>query len=393
MNKIEFAAEKDFAELTDTANRIFTGKEEDGRYIYNEQFFQTIMSKLYKDPGTAENHLVIRDGNKITGMVGLIPNTIHTCGQTLKTIGIGTVGTVAACRGHGYMSEMMCAALAYMRRTQTDISFLGGKRQRYEHFGYTAAGICASFELTKQNLDSLCGKAATASYGFYEMTGCGTAAELALISRLHSRKAWYFERELQKLANILHTWENQVFLITQNGTLAGYLVGRDEGICEIEYEPDCNLCEILSAYMQYRAAEHLTIYGMGLFTPEKTALLSRCAEDQSLRSPSRVLILNYTNVLSALLQLKSRYVRLCDGHLSVRVLSGDVAEQFEIIVENGNPTVMPHVGAPVLELSTLEATQLFCGFGSMCTAPGYTLPACAAGWFPLPLHIESPDMV
>ena len=393
MHTLEFAAEKDFTELTDTANRIFTGKQENGTFTYNQHFFQEIMPKLYRDPASAKEHLVIRDDGRITGLVGVVRNRLYACGQALHAAGIGTVGTDANFRGRGYMSEMMRAAVAYMKKENVDVAFLGGSRQRYEHFGFTAAGLCAVFELTKQNLKDSQGRQRAAQYGFYQMEGCGSGAERMLIGRLHKQKALYSERMTRKLADILHTWGNQVFLITRDAAPVGYLVGRDDGICELETEAGCSLCEILYDYMHAFDKNHLTVHGIGLYDTEKITALSRRAEDMALRNPCRALILNFTNVLSALLNVKSRDTKLCDGIMSVRVLSDGAAEQFRITVEDGKPAVHPCGGTPDLEINALDAAQLFCGLGSSFANLGYRLPACANDWFPLPLHIESVDMV
>lgn len=389
MRVTELASEKDFTELTDTANRIFTGKWDNAHFTYNEHFFQKVMPKLYQDPSTAKEHLIIRDGGRITGLVGVIPNKIYVGGQTLHAAGIGTVGTTEECRGRGYMSEMMEAALAKMKRENVDVAFLGGNRQRYERFGFTAAGLCAVFELTRKNLTGT----RTGVYAFYEMAGCGSEEELALISRLHTRKALYFERSRQKLADILRTWENHVFLITKEGGLCGYLVGKDNGICEIAYENGCALCDILKDYMDHFGKEHLTVYGLGLYEQEKTAELSRCAEDMVLRAPCRTLILNFRNVLSALFELKSRYAKLCDGKLVVRVSAEETSEQIAIEVRDGKASVSLCSGAPDLEIPAPEAARLFCGLGKPFACSGYELPPFAGSWFPLPLNIESADMV
>lgn len=395
MHEIGFAAENDFTELTDTANRIFTGKMKTGSYTYKTSFFQKSMPKLYRDSATAADHIIIRDDGKITGLAGVIPNTLHAFGKTLKFAGIGTVGTDAEYRGRGYMSEMMQYANSYLQKSKMDFAVLCGNRQRYEHFGYAPSGLRAVFELTPDNVKSALRElpAGRGGFGFsfYELEGRGQPDEIELIDRLHRQKNVWCERSTNKLADILRTWETQVWIILKNGALAGYLLGRDNGIFEIECEKDCLLIEILYDYMHQFHKRRLTLSGFGLYDPQKMHVLSSFAEDMLLCQSCRVQILNFQNVLSLFLDVKSSYSRLSDGTLRIRI--SDLAQQFQIEVRQSIPSVVPCCGTPDLELPALKATQLFFGIVKSLGNLGYELPACANSWFPLPLHIESADLV
>lgn len=384
MPKVEVASEKDFTELTDTANRIFTGKTENGTFIYDKHFFQTVMSKLYRHEETAKEHLIIREDGKITGLVGVIRNQIYACGKTLNTAGIGTVGTDAQYRGRGYMSAMMNAAYSHMKETGTDVAFLGGNRQRYEHFGFTAAGQCASFEVTKDNICSIV-KNSGYGYTFSDMTG--NSAEIDGIYSIYEHKTVRFGRDKQKFADILHTWGSEVKIIYRDGKIVGYAVCKENGIFELEHKANCHLSEILHDFMKFYEKGHLSFCGVSLYDTEKFNLLIRCAESFSLQCPCRTLILNYENTIAVYLELKSSYSRLCDGKMNVRVSHETFTEQFEIAVNAGKVSVIPADGTPDITLPALEAAQVF--FGNL----QHDLPAYANSWFPLPLNIESADMV
>lgn len=394
MHEIGFATKKDFSELTDAANRIFTKKTENGSDTYNPSFFQNAMPKLYRDSATAADHIILRGDGKITGVACVIPNTLHAFGKTLSFAGIGTVGTDADYRGRGYMSEMMRYANSYLQKSKIDFAVLCGNRQRYEHFGYAPSGLRAVFELTLDNVKSALRELpASGSFGFsfYELEGRGRSNEIEGILRLHQQKNVWCERDANKLADILRTWETQAWIILKNGALAGYLLGRDDGIFEIEYEKDCLLTEILFDYMRQFNKSHLTMSGFGLYDPVKMRLLSSFAEDMVLCQSCRVQMLNFRNVLSLFLDVKSSYSRLSDGKLHVRI--SDQPQQFQIEVRQGIPSVTPCGGTPDLELPALKATELFFGIVKSLGNLGYELPACANNWFPLPLHIESADLV
>ena len=102
-------------------------------------------------------------------------------------------------------------------------------------------------------------------------------------------------------------------------------------------------------------------------------------------------VLCYKRVLRACLLLKARDFPLADGSLTFAIDGYDARECLRITVEGGRPRVEAvgeEAGESALPLSHAQAMELFFAPWSRLRQ---TLPAFAAGWFPLSLYVPAVD--
>lgn len=79
------------------------------------------------------------------------PSEVTVAGRRLRVAGIGSVATHLNERGSGLMRQLMEQALREMEEEGTDLSALGGLRQRYQYYGYDRCGLTYSYTLTARN--------------------------------------------------------------------------------------------------------------------------------------------------------------------------------------------------------------------------------------------------
>lgn len=386
MVEITKAKTEDYEELVNTANYVFMTDE-------GPTDFPGLLPKLYaKSNDTMKYHHIIREDGKIKAIVGSFPAEMEICGERLKGYGIGTVSVHTDSRSKGYMKKLMKAALEEMERENTDFSFLGGQRQRYEHFGFTPCGAVASFAFTTENARRL-----PHQDGVYSFRAV-SAEDTNIISQmfsLYQKRPAKVVRAKDDFYQILLTWHEVPEVILKGDTFMGYLVRNDKGdqIAEIELCDCSELVTVLKDYLKAHNQWSVTLDGVHLFETEKIKILSSCAEDVRLTNQEDYNILNYVKVLSAFLKLKSTYQPLCDGKLTVKIKD---RQTVSITVKDQKVEVLQAESSDTqedIEISHLEAMQIFFGAASVVGDFGVGLPPFARQWFPLPLFYNRPDQV
>ena len=114
--------------------------------------FQQLLPAVYRptEEWTRCNY-VVREEGQIKGLVILFPFTWRVGEASFRVGGIGGVSTHPKSRGAGHMKTLMNHCIRVMREEGHHLSYLGGQRQRYQHFGYEYCGGASSFSLYKTN--------------------------------------------------------------------------------------------------------------------------------------------------------------------------------------------------------------------------------------------------
>ncbi len=407
--RVERATAADYDELVDISNRIFSQTtDENGRVEYNHRYFQDLVPKLYRDASCSmPDHYLIRDKEgHIIAVAGAFENRVHVGKHVLRTRGIGTVGVDAAHRGEGLMKRLMWEILKDCANDGIDFSFLGGLRQRYEHFGYTTAGNCAIFTMTRNNMNYIYGKDASFGYTFTPLTA-EMADVLDQIDQLHRTDLVYAERNRTRLSDILHNWNRLPLGIWHNHEFCGWCITQEdhavihEMTLKHDLAPACSntgegaiygevLCDFIHAF----DVPVVSWNYIGLYEREKIHYLAQHAESMVLTHHEQYRMFRYAHMLQAYLSLKAQGDGLCDGTLRVEIDDDLCAQKVEICVQNGTVTVNDHFDVPpTLRVNSLQAAQLFFGVGAAMTDLSGALPPFAQQWFPLPLCHKDADGV
>ena len=133
--QIEPAKGADRAELLDFLYAVFTrGNPKHAR-------FETFCDDLFEPTDAVMGrHLVVREGGRIVSCVGAYPMDLRIAGCRVRFAGIGQVSTAQEALGKGYMSALLKAQLERLRGEGVQLVWLGGRHDRYAHFGFESAG-------------------------------------------------------------------------------------------------------------------------------------------------------------------------------------------------------------------------------------------------------------
>ncbi len=102
--------------------------------------FEALYPDLFQDEATIGCHAVVRDAGRIVACVGAYPIPLRVAGLDIPTAGFGQVATSPDHLGRGYMTALMKAQLARLRDAGAVVAWLGGRHDRYAHFGFESAG-------------------------------------------------------------------------------------------------------------------------------------------------------------------------------------------------------------------------------------------------------------
>jgi predicted N-acetyltransferase YhbS len=385
----------DYEDLIDFCNYVFS-------HAHEPTDFPALLPKLYRrEYFTQGRHYTARENGRIRAVVGAYPLCLNVLGTPLPGRGIGMVSVHPYTRSRGYMRTLMEMALADMRRDGIVFSCLGGLRQRYEYFGFTPSGQRLVFECRRTNIRHAPGKDSPPAFSLRPLKeGDG---ELDDIYRFHQSKAARFERDREKLFDILSSWKNRVFALSDKNGFAGYLVYNSAGntIAEINLAEPARVLPAIGCFLNYLGKindwDQVSV-AVQPWETEKLEALSAFAENCRISTAYSFAVFDWQSLIFALLRLKAGSGQtLPDGEAFFRIVPANSAAGtpdscFRIAVQQGRPRVSPETGEEALVLDPLRAARLFFS-PSPWASPTLLNDPFLRGILPLPLFFESPDGV
>ena len=354
--------------------------------------FPKMYPNLYHPTDESMHNLItLREDGVLKGCILSYPWTLSIGGTELSIHGIGNVAAHPRTRGRGFMSTMMNYNVAELKKQGVAMSCLGGRRSRYNHFGYEGTGIRYFVGLGPTEVQT-----AFPGCAFDDITFRPFSADDAETAKLC--KALYETKPVHFVYNTMddfvlrfYDWSGkQPYAVYKNGEFIGYIamerinpannrtelreiVLKDEADCErVIYA----FIRRYDAYMRLRLAPWQLQYFTGLL---------RISGTPEICGSGMWNILDWPKVLQAFLAFKSTFTTLEEGTLVV-----DIGEEgrYALTFQNGVASV-ERTGAPAdLNLAPLDARYaLF----SPCpdTVLGSMLPIrvmrLVRSWFPLPL--------
>lgn len=107
-------------------------------------------------------HAVVRVEGRIVSCVGVYPMTVQVGQCRVKSVGVGQVATDKDFLGRGFMTALMRHQLARAKDDGAVVAWLGGRRDRYSHFGFDNAGLSFDHCIDAHSLGAVCGRYAVA---------------------------------------------------------------------------------------------------------------------------------------------------------------------------------------------------------------------------------------
>ena len=384
MTVVERAQPKDFEEILEVSNRIFAGDD--------NNYFQTYHPALYKDGvNTATDHIVIKEDGKIMGIVGWFPSFMNVLGERLEVCGVGTVCVDKSCRGKGYMKQMMEELLREMKERNVPLAVLGGRRQRYEYYGFTPSAICSNFFFNYDNAKHIFGKETEAIYTFITPNGSETELFEKCLALYQRRKA-YTERTAEGFYDCLCNCRCKPMFIYKKGEFAGYacVSGNNATINEYELEDNLDSCRMLKDYIQAFDLRGVSVSQIFHFERDKLSVLAKICEGTSTTGADSYLIQDFAKVITAFAKLKATYTNIPDGEVVVDI---EGVQKIKITAKSGNVSAVETDEKSDLSIKPLEAISAFFGLGAFNLEFSSKLPGFANALFPLPLYFSVPDMI
>ncbi len=374
MNNTEYlvAAPADHDDCLDFGNFVFS-------QAHAPHDFKALLPKVYGDSVccTVEaRHFIARRDGRIRAMVACLPTVMHYLDRQLSIGFVGTVSVHPYSRGEGHMKRLMADMLADAKAQGYDMLALGGQRQRYGYFGFTAGGIGLSFTVTSTNLRHCAADLDVSDVAFSDLTE-ERPSEVDFAHALSQSRSVVGERSRERFLDVVHSWKSRCRLVRIGSEMVGYVMGE---IREIVLTDEELLPKVLKALFAEAGLNGVEIVAAPCEV-QRIRVLSGICECCRIGTVEMVNILNWSKVLETLLALKASYQPLLDG---CAVLSID-GEVFTIRVENNVPSVTCG-GEPELSLSKLEAENMFFGVESMVVAN-----PLLKNWLPLPFYMPSAD--
>lgn len=339
--------------------------------------FKELLPKAYGDDACflPEHYIAIENGY-IEGVVGLLEGELTVMGEKIKTGVIGSVSAHKYAKGKGHMKACMAMALEDAKKKGIELMWLGGKRQRYEYFGFAQGGIGLHFDLDADNFRHGMPDVDETPFTFAEISPFTAQAHA-----LHEKQPVFAGRAEKDFELICRSWDNKAMAVLKNGEFAGYLVGN---ISELVLADEDDCAGVIKAWHIAHDKKRVGI-SAPVWNKKRARLLSKVAGSCESGTIEMFRLNDFEKNIRLWLGLKASYARLMDG----RFVLETEGEKIAIEVKDNAVSVQKTDEAPDASLSRLEAQDLL--LANMRWIDTDSMPACVENWFPLPISAYSAD--
>jgi predicted acetyltransferase len=373
----------DFDEAMDFLNLVF------GEHFPHD--FANMLPGIYQP---TDEHMrcnyAVREGGRLGAIVGVFPIRWRVGDVTLKVAGVGGVSVHPESRGRGYMKLLMQHAVAEMRREGYDMSYLGGRRQRYAYFGYEVAGTTYRVNF---NADNVRHTTDSDTPGLTFEPARDDHATNAALKTLHDAQIAYCERPVEAFHRYLRSWHCRPMVAKEaDGRIVGYLSAQlnEPVLNEFVAQDAPTAARMVRAWVAEKSDKATVVLRM----PAEPVLreLHSFAESLHLFHAGNYQVFDWVKVLDALLKAQHAANRLPEG----RVLLGieDAGQTMRLVVDGDNARCEATDEKPCLKLDGRLAVRVLFSLGGPASV--IELPPWAAilsAWCPLPMGFSLQDHV
>ncbi|GAB4188609.1 MAG: hypothetical protein Kow00105_03180 [Phycisphaeraceae bacterium] len=385
--------------MSTTIIRLEAGDFDEAMTFLNQVFgehrphdFANMLPSIYQPTDESMRcNYAVRDGGRLGAIVGVFPIRWQVGRQVLRIAGVGGVSVHPDSRGKGYMKLLMNHAIGEMRREGYDLSYLGGRRQRYAYFGYEVAGTVSRLHFNHDNIRHGLKNATVPDISLQPLTS--PESHNSVLKALHDMQPARCERPPQTFHHYLASWHCHPMVAMDNrGQVVGYVACQpnDATVNEFMVQDADSACAVLKAWMQEQTSSVSVL--MPPYGSEMLRRLNSLAETLVLEPCGNWQVFNWAKVVDALLGLRHAFTPLYLGRVVLRIT--DVGQSIKMVVDASGSHCRPTDDPPDLELDALTATKVLFGPGSPETVT--QIPAGASlltAWCPLPLYISTQDKV
>ena len=360
--------------------------------------FPAMYPNLYQRTDESMHDMInMWEDGKVIGSVLAHERVLSVCGREMKVVGIGNVAAHPRMRGKGIMSRLMSYTVEELKKDGVAISILGGKRSRYNRFGYELGGAAYGLRIGDEEIAPVYDKAITEKYDFRAFTA-DDKETAAACKAIYEAQDVHYNYDDDGFVLRFYDWHNRMpyAVYDADDKLIGYLAMGElpsdpRSVCEYAFVDGVDIAEVLAAYVLKTHEDlHLTVRDWEMVPFAK---LIRVGGRHSFGPTEMWSILDWEVVLDAFLTLKASYAHLENGTLVI-----EIAERgkWEVTVDGTAVTVTATDKAADLSFSALDAVYALTGPQPMALI-GYDHPEAvlrmARSWFPLPLVSLEADRV
>ncbi len=359
-----------------------------GNYVFSQSArphdFRKLLPKVYKKGReNASCHYVAHDAeNDIKAMVCCPVVDVNILEEHIKLGLVGTVSVHPYARSEGHMKHVMKLVHDDMKAKNVDVIGLGGQRQRYNYFLYEHAGANAGFAIDTTNVRHALKDVDESVITLKKLSELDKE-EIALCYDLYEKGYVHGARNKDMYFDIMSSWTSDLLAVYKKGVFAGALVQRGNEITELLLKNEHDLYAVIKKWFSFNKHIEHTYTVAWAYEKERLKLLENLAESMEIRANQMLYILNFKNVLSAVMRLNEKCKHMQDGSVVVKIEQ----ENIEISVKDNVSTVCYTDKAPQLTLDTLSAERMFFLPTKFLTADDEHFK----NWLPLPWALPVPD--
>ncbi|MGI6379729.1 MAG: GNAT family N-acetyltransferase [Anaerolineae bacterium] len=346
-------------------------------------FFQREMPHWYADPEICcANSYVIETGAGIVAHAGLHPIEMTATGLSCKVGGVGCVVTAPEERGKGHMSRLLQHVITTMRQGGYALSWLAGDRQRYNSYGWEAAGLVYDLLITVRSLEW----AAVAPLPMEERS---PERALATIEALYRKSCCWAARP--RLAEQIARQNLRIWTTEDGYAITRGAPGKRQQIVELvsasRREP-----RMIRTILEATGASEAT-WELPACDGERLPRLMPYAAQWHAGPNGMFRIVDLALLLEAAVPHLRRWANALDGYsLCLAIQEHDRTMSATIAFGGGEVQITRgRCADEVIELDILEATRLL--LGGPPTGREAKLSPCLLAALPLPTHILPLDAV
>ena len=373
------ARPQDMGELTDFINMVFSML----RIPHN---FAVVLPKVYAcDPPRSEIHEIALEGGRICGVVGVLPYEMRLAGESLCAGYVGSVSVHPRVRGQGVMRELMHRQIEKAKAAGLDMLALGGQRQRYEYYGFSACGSRTGYMISRSNVRHKLAGVDTQGVSFRPLEEDGEDAKHALA--IQEKQTVRCVRTEKTIVKSLKSFWNEAWAVCFGGSMAGYIMAGDDGKCihELALDDEAKLPAVIKAWIEQKNVPALSVV-TAPYDVARNQFFFGISEGSLVSSDEMFLCLKPDRVIEALMRCKRAAVPLEEG--DVKLGFGDYGT-IRIRVSGGDITVCRSDEEPDIALGNRQAHEFV--FGHNRAAWLHEDIRMPRGWFPLQLNMMEAD--
>lgn len=351
---------EDYDELLAVMNRAFEKQE--------GETFDVILPVMWeRDDEHMSKHIAIRLDGKIAAVVGIYPLPAVICGRPVMFGTIGNVATLPEYSGRGLMKRLVTEALQIAGEMGFDVVRLGGKRQRYNRYGFENGGVDYQFELTVKNLldyngvdyhgSALSGGESYSPYITFRQIGAEDTELIQFAMELQKKAVLYADRgNTKQFYKTLSAWNKKIWIaFGKDNEPIGYVCVSEDGTDMAEHRAgsDREEYQMICDWLLFSGAQEVTFH-TAPWECGLNRLMGKICEKWSLIDTSHFNPLQWSKLLDALLALKATYSLIPEGSFVLRI------EGYGTVEFNGAHCVDSDK-EPQLSLSHLDAVRFLLG--------------------------------